>query len=203
MLQTIISGITAYISTSIDYIIILMIIFSKAKTKKDHVSIYFGDLLGTTVLVSGALTMAFVLNFVPQEWLLGFLGLIPIYMGIKLLIQGEKDTDEIVSSSLKKYNLLISTSFITIATCGADNLGIYTPLFVSQNAQQVIITLVVFFIMLNVFFFSGWLFSSIPAVDKILERYGTWISAIVYILLGLFIMIESGTIQYVFHAVVF
>lgn len=199
MLQTVISGITAYISTSIDYIIILMIIFSKAKTKKDHASIYFGDLLGTTVLVSGALLMAFALNFVPQEWILGFLGLIPIYMGIKLLVKGEEDNDEVVSSSLKKYNLLISTAFITIATCGADNLGIYTPLFVSQSFQQVLLTLVVFFIMLNVFFFLGWMFSSIPTVEKVLEKYGTWISAIVYILLGLFIMVESGTIQHILN----
>ena len=38
--------------------------------------------------------LAFVLNYVPEKWILGLLGLIPIYLGIKVAIyddcEGEK-----------------------------------------------------------------------------------------------------------------
>ena len=46
----------------------------------------------TLIVVS--LFFAFVLNYVPEKWILGLLGLIPIYLGIKVAIyddcEGEK-----------------------------------------------------------------------------------------------------------------
>ena len=43
-------------------------------------------------LIVVSLFFAFVLNYVPEKWILGLLGLIPIYLGIKVAIddEGEK-----------------------------------------------------------------------------------------------------------------
>jgi len=195
-LQTaIFTGITAYISTSIDYLIILMVIFGSIN-HKDHWLVYWGDLLGTTVLVITSLIMAFFLGFVPQEWLLGLLGLIPVIMGIRLLIVGESDDDEVVEDQIKKKrNLIINVAVITIATCGADNIGIYVPIFTQATASSLIIILLTFLVMLTLFCYIGYLLIKIPKVADILERYGMYITAIVYIGLGLYIMWESGTFQ--------
>lgn len=80
MLTLIFSGVTAYISTSIDYLVILMLIFCRASSKNERLTVYLGDLLGTSVLVIISLILAFVLHFIPATWLLGILGLIPIIM---------------------------------------------------------------------------------------------------------------------------
>jgi len=196
-LQTaILTGITAYISTSIDYLIILMVIFGSVN-RKERWLVYWGDLLGTSVLVAASLVMAFILGFVPQEWLLGLLGIIPVLMGLRLLISGESDDDEVVESQMKKRrNIIMNVAIITIATCGADNIGIYVPIFAQSTVQTLAVILITFFFMLSLFCYVGYLLIKIPKVAEILERYGMYITAIVYIGLGLYIMFESGTVQH-------
>ena len=196
MQTAILTGITAYISTSIDYLIILMVIFGSVNRKERRL-VYWGDLLGTSVLVAASLVMAFILGFVPQEWLLGLLGIIPVLMGLRLLISGESDDDEVVESQMKKRrNIIMNVAIITIATCGADNIGIYVPIFAQSTVQTLAIILITFFFMLSLFCYVGYLLIKIPKVAEILERYGMYITAIVYIGLGLYIMFESGTVQH-------
>ncbi|MFD1418530.1 cadmium resistance transporter [Companilactobacillus keshanensis] len=198
MLKAILTGVTAYISTSIDYLIILMVIFGSTKPKQKWL-VYFGDILGTSILVISSLIMAFVLGFIPQEWVLGFLGLIPILMGLKLLFFGENDDDDAVENGMnRRSNVIINVALITVATCGADNIGIYVPIFVQSSVSSLIIILITFFFMLTLFCYIGYLLVRIPKVADILEKWGKYITAIVYIGIGLFILIESGTFEHIF-----
>lgn len=174
-----------------------MVIFGSVN-RKERWLVYWGDLLGTSVLVAASLVMAFILGFVPQEWLLGLLGIIPVLMGLRLLISGESDDDEVVESQMKKRrNIIMNVAIITIATCGADNIGIYVPIFAQSTVQTLAVILITFFFMLSLFCYVGYLLIKIPKVAEILERYGMYITAIVYIGLGLYIMFESGTIQHI------
>ena len=69
-------------------------IFARANTRKEYRDIYIGQYLGSVILILVSLFLAFVLNYVPEKWVLGLLGLIPIYLGIKVAIyddcEGEK-----------------------------------------------------------------------------------------------------------------
>lgn len=194
MIKLIFSGATAYISTSIDYLIILMLVFCRTKTRHQRLSVYLGDLLGTGVLVLSAIILAFVLHLIPAEWLLGLLGIIPVFMGLKLLISGEDDSDEVVVKRLAGNRHIVSNvAIITIATCGADNIGIYVPFFVTLTFPKLLIVLLTFLIMLTLFCIAGYLLVKAPVIAKILESNGRWITAIVYILIGIYVMLESGT----------
>ncbi|WP_334330141.1 cadmium resistance transporter [Companilactobacillus sp. HBUAS59699] len=189
MIKTILTGVTAYISTSIDYLIILMIIFGSTKHNQKWL-VYIGDILGTSILVITSLILAFVLGFIPDEWVLGLLGIIPVLMGLKLLFFGEDDDDAEVENSLKKRSsVVLNVAMITIATCGADNIGIYVPIFVQSSLSSLIVILVTFFFMMTLFCYIGYLLVRIPKVAAILERWGRYITAVVYIGLGLFILI--------------
>ena len=92
--QTIISAIGVYISTSIDYLIILIILFAQLSQNKQKWHIYAGQYLGTGLLVGASLVAAYVVNFMPEEWMVGLLGLIPIYLGIRFAIVGEGEEEE-------------------------------------------------------------------------------------------------------------
>lgn len=61
-------------------------IFARAKTRKEYRDIYIGQYLGSIILILVSLFLAYVLNYVPEKWILGLLGLIPIYLGIKVAI---------------------------------------------------------------------------------------------------------------------
>jgi cadmium resistance transport/sequestration family protein len=174
-----------------------MVIFGTVKPHQRHL-VYWGDLLGTSILVAASLFMAFVLKLVPAEWVLGLIGLIPIYMGLKLLIKGEDDDDDAIASRLKQANVVLSVAMITVATCGADNIGVYVPLFAAQTWSSIVIILVTFFVMLSLFCFIGAQLGRLPVIATGLERWGRWITSVVYIGIGCFILIESGTITHFF-----
>src|SRR5699024_11812381 len=56
---------------SSDLLFILLIIFSQSQTKKGIRQIYLGQYLGTGILVAVSLFAAYVLNFIPQDWIIG------------------------------------------------------------------------------------------------------------------------------------
>ena len=128
--QTIISAIGVYISTSIDYLIILIILFAQLSQNKQKWHIYAGQYLGTGLLVGASLVAAYVVNFAPEAWMVRLLGLIPIYLGIRFAIvgEGEEEEEEIIErfEQSKANQLFWTVTLLTIAS-GGDNLGIYIP----------------------------------------------------------------------------
>ncbi|OTP54400.1 hypothetical protein BER47_002595 [Staphylococcus aureus] len=141
-----------YIATAVDLLVILLIFFARAKTRKEYRDIYVGQYLGSIILILVSLFLAFVLNYVPEKWILGLLGLIPIYLGIKVAIyddcEGEKrakkELNEKGLSKLVWYRLQL----FTIASCGADNIGLFVPYFVTLSVTNLLLTLFVFLILI-------------------------------------------------------
>jgi len=196
MYKTILTGVTAYISTGLDYLVILMVIFGRVK-HQDRWLVLIGDFLGTIVLVGSSLALAFFLGFVPAPWLLGLLGLIPIFLGIKLWVQGDDDDEAAIASKVTDPKSLIgSVALITMATCGADNVGIYVPLFTTVATNEIPLILVTFAVMVVIFWELGYRLACLPKVAAVLDRQGRYITVAVYILLGLYILWDNGTVQH-------
>lgn len=197
--QTIISAIGVYISTSIDYLIILIILFAQLSQNKQKWHIYAGQYLGTGLLVGASLVAAYVINFVPEAWMVGLLGLIPIYLGIRFAIvgEGEEEEEEEIIERLeqsKANQLFWTVTLLTIAS-GGDNLGIYIPYFASLDWSQILVALIVFAIGIIIFCELSRVLSSIPLISETIEKYERIIVPLVFIPLGLYIIYESGTIE--------
>ena len=198
--QTIISAIGVYISTSIDYLIVLIILFAQLSQNKQKWHIYAGQYLGTGLLVGVSLVAAYVVNFVPKAWMVGLLGLIPIYLGIRFAIVGEgeeeEEEEEIIErlEQSKANQLFWTVTLLTIAS-GGDNLSIYIPYFASLDWAQTLVALLVFAIGVIIFCKLSQVLSSIPLISETIEKYERIIVPLVFIPLGLYIMYESGTIE--------
>lgn len=197
--QTIISAIGVYISTSIDYLIVLIILFAQLSQNKQKWHIYAGQYLGTGLLVGASLVAAYVVNFVPEAWMVGLLGLIPIYLGIRFAIvgEGEEEEEEEIIERLeqsKANQLFWTVTLLTIAS-GGDNLGIYIPYFASLDWSQTLVVLLVFAIGIIIFCELSRVLSSITLISETIEKYQRIIVPLVFIPLGLYIMYESGTIE--------
>ena len=199
--QTIISAIGVYISTSIDYLIALIILFAQLSQNKQKWHIYAGQYLGTGLLVGVSLVAAYVVNFVPEAWMVGLLGLIPIYLGIRFAIVGEGEEEEEEEEEIierleqsKANQLFWTVTLLTIAS-GGDNLSIYIPYFASLDWAQTLVALLVFAIGVIIFCELSRVLSSIPLISETIGKYKRIIVPLVFILLGLYIMYESGTIE--------
>ena len=198
MLGTIIAGVVTYWSTAIDLLIILMLFFAKVKDKKGVRDIYIGQFLGSGLLILVSLFFAVILHYVPDKRLLGFLGIIPVFLGIKALILGDSDGEKMANEKLKdtnQNNLIKTLIFITIVSCGADNVGLFVPYFISLALPKLLITLIVFLIMIFLLVFIAQKSVSIPIVGTVLEKYSRWFIGIVYIFIGGSVLIENGSIQ--------
>ena len=198
MLRTIIAGVVTYWSTAIDLLIILMLFFAKVKDKKGVRDIYIGQFLGSGLLILVSLFFAVILHYVPDKRLLGFLGIIPVFLGIKALILGDSDGEKMANEKLKdtnQNNLIKTLIFITIVSCGADNVGLFVPYFISLALPKLLITLIVFLIMIFLLVFIAQKSVSIPTVGTVLEKYSRWFIGIVYIFIGGSVLIENGSIQ--------
>ena len=197
MIQTIGTAITLYVATAVDLLVILLIFFARTNTKRQYRDIYIGQYLGSLTLIGISLVLAYVLSFVPEQWMLGLLGLIPIYLGLKVAITGDDDEEEVERQLDQRglSKLARTVTLITIASCGADNIGLFVPYFVTLNIVELVVTLLVFVILIFVLVFTAQKLSNIPGVGEIVERFSRWIMSIVYIGLGVFIVYENQTIQ--------
>lgn len=202
------AGITAFVATNIDDIIILLLFFSQVDIKLRRRHIIFGQYVGFTLLILASLPGFFGGLVVPREWI-GVLGLLPIAIGIKQLVNLRKDlaqvqtvTSELETSSPSNPAVSFISSIVnpqtykvaavTVAN-GGDNISIYIPLFAGNNVVSLGVILGVFFFMVGVWCVIAYCLTRQPTIARILSRYGHAVVPFVLIGLGLFIMYERGT----------
>lgn len=204
-IMSVLSAIGTFIVTNIDDIFVLMLFFTQVE-KARNVQIVLGQYLGFGLLVLLSLLGAFGFTFLPSEWT-GFLGLIPIYLGIRMFFRKEVEDEaaeaieklEDVTSRTTKNRLFgpftAKVAAITFAN-GGDNLGIYIPYFTTQRSTSLIITVVIFLILVAVWCFLGSRLASFPAIVKVLQSYGHLIVPLVFIALGISIMLQGDSFEY-------
>ena len=194
MIQNIVTSIILYSGTAVDLLIILMLFFAKRKSRKDIINIYLGQFLGSASLILLSLLFAFILNYIPSKEILGLLGLIPIFLGLKVLLLGDSDGEAIAKDGLRKdnKNLIFLVAMITFASCGADNIGVFVPYFTTLNLTNLIVTLLTFLVMIYLLVFSAQKLAQVPSVGETLEKYSRWFIAVVYLGLGIYILIENN-----------
>ena len=195
MIQNIVTSIILYSGTAVDLLIILMLFFAKRKSRKDIINIYLGQFLGSVSLIFLSLLFAFVLNYIPSKEILGLLGLIPIFLGLKVLLLGDSDGEAIAKDGLRKdnKNLIFLVAMITFASCGADNIGVFVPYFITLNLTNLIVALLTFLVMIYLLVFSAQKLAQVPSVGETLEKYSRWFIAVVYLGLGMYILIENNS----------
>ena len=195
MIHNVVTSIILYSGTAVDLLIILMLFFAKRKSRKDIINIYLGQFLGSVSLILLSLLFAFVLNYIPSKEILGLLGLIPIFLGLKVLLLGDSDGEAIAKDGLRKdnKNLIFLVAMITFASCGADNIGVFVPYFITLNLANLIVALLTFLVMIYLLVFSAQKLAQVPSVGETLEKYSRWFIAVVYLGLGIYILIENNS----------
>jgi len=217
VISTIITALVSFFSTNVDDIFILMLFFSQVNKEMKVKHIVIGQYLGIGALTAISIAGALGISIIPQEYV-GLLGLVPIYLGIKEYIEYKKeiknnveeevqDTEENIKEkvvlnqenktlvSIKKFisPSILKVAGVTIAN-GGDNIGIYIPVFSSMKLYSILITVIVFLLLTGVWCFIGFKLAENPFVNKNIERYKHIFVPIIFIALGVFIILESGTL---------
>lgn len=204
LLTAIPTGITAFIATNLDDIVLLLLFFSQANALFRRRHIVAGQYLGFTALVLASLPGFFSGLLIPQAWI-GLLGIVPIAIGVSRLLNRDEEGDQFDTNSLQLQettsplaNLLspqaCGVAAITFAN-GGDNIGIYVPLFASCTWESLVAILGVFFSLVSVWCYLAYRLTCVPAIAAALTRYGSQLIPFVLIGLGGMILMESHTLE--------
>lgn len=225
MISTIITAFVSFASTNIDDIFILTLFFSQINNNMKIKHIFIGQYLGIGFLTTISIIGALGVSIIPSEYV-GFLGLVPIYLGVKAYFdykkknKGNKELQNNINTRntefeettymQEKHRLNFARNFInpsvikvfslTLAN-GADNIGIYVPLFTSMNLMGIIVTVIIFMLLIALWCFIALKLSERSLIQKNIEKYKHIFVPIIFICLGVFILKESETISFVFKKV--
>ena len=183
MLTSILTSIIAYISTNIDDIFVLMILLAQTRAKGRMIA---GHFLGVGLLTAISMLGALGLQNLPLKYV-GLLGLVPIFLGIKAWFH--RDDGEVEAKSVG----ILSMAMITLGN-GADNVGVYIPLFTGFSGVERIGAVIVFVCLTALWVFLANTLAEFPKVKSVIEKYKTIAIPVVFIALGVFIILDSGLI---------
>ncbi|MDA3973250.1 cadmium resistance transporter [Enterococcus thailandicus] len=207
MLTTLTTSLISFISTNIDDIFILTILFSQVGKNLSKKDIVLGQYLGVGLLVLFSILASHSLNRIQTEYL-GLLGIIPIFLGIKSwldFVKNKKRTASIEKdSSANKADLTDETLLtsglrphflnVTLLTLGngSNNIGIYVPLFSRYSVIDLVISVLIFIIMIAIWCYFSFKLANLSFIQEELHRHQAFIIPVIFIGLGIYILIDSG-----------
>lgn len=196
-LKTIITASLIYWTTALDLIVIVCMLFCTFQ-RRQHLQIVVGQLIGSILLIMVSLFLALVLHLIPAGWVLGLLGLVPIWFGGRMLLFGE-DEEEGALEALERRparQLVWTVVIITFASCGPDNIGLMTPYFLTLAMRQVCLALIVMLINIGIMVFIAHWIAGWPRINAFIAKYSRWLIGTVYVIVGLMVIWEGGTVQH-------
>jgi cadmium resistance protein CadD (predicted permease) len=186
-------AIVVFASTNIDDIFVLLGFFADSHLHGRNVGI--GQYLGIAALV-GVSIVASLVSLVLAPPLVGLLGVLPILIGVKRLVDLRRDAGEKPRPEETRGGALgqiASIAAVTFAN-GGDNLGVYAPLFATQSAPGIVITVIVFLAMTALWIAMARRLLAQPTIGAFIRRYGRIAVPFVLIGLGLAILYDAGSI---------
>ncbi|WEV54301.1 cadmium resistance transporter [Leuconostocaceae bacterium ESL0723] len=201
MLQTYLTALLSYLGTTADYVVVLLLLFSRYRRGRQVRAIIAGAYLGNAALVLAALLVATVLRQVPAQWVLGLLGLVPMAIGLKNYFsnkgEGEAEAFSDRLAGTGSQQIVWVVVGMTIAACGADNMTLYIPYFTLVASQYLLGIFGIFAVVLTLAIFFSYRLAQVGWVATIFERFGDLIQVLVYVALGIYILFDAGTVQHV------
>lgn len=187
-------ALSTFAITNIDDLFVLVTFFAEASTSSTltPLKIVLGQYIGFTIIIAISM-IGFALAFAVPTQPIGFLGLLPILVGIWRAIDLLIPLEEQQGSEHKKSAALRSVGKVAAVTLmnGGDNVGTYTPLFSQAKRGEIAVYVVVYYIMLGVWCGVAWLIMGQKHLLQLVQKYARWLLPLLYVSLGIFIIINS------------
>ena len=186
-------GVTAFAATNLDDSLMLVLFFGDRSFRARHV--FAGQTLGVGLLVLLGLVGALLALALP-EWAVGLLGLLPIALGVKRLLERHDRPPEVAGSAVSPasgasgWRRAAAVAGVVLVN-GGDNIGVYVPLFATRPPGQTALLLAIFAVMLLVWTFGGYYLARRSPIAAGIRRTAGSIMPWVLIGLGVVILVEA------------
>jgi cadmium resistance protein CadD (predicted permease) len=181
----------AFAATNIDNAVVTVAMIAAAPATRSR-RIAFGQVMGFTLVVIGALAMAALLFEIPTR-VIGLLGLVPLILGVRALL-GLRHAEERSRVARRAVGSGVVAALAVTVGAGGDNLAVYIPLFRVDHLAGTAETLLVFALgelLLTLFVLWAGLH---PRVRTVVTTFGVFAAPILYCAIGLAVLFEAGTL---------
>jgi cadmium resistance protein CadD (predicted permease) len=193
-------AVVLFFSTNVDDLVVLIAFFANSRFRaRDVVA---GQYAGMAVLFIVSVAGALLTLAIPKAYL-GLLGIFPILVGIKKLLELRHDRaegDPTKAVTTGSQGNIASVALVTVAN-GGDNIGVYIPSFAVHSGSQVAMIAVVFVAMTALLCLLAHGMVNHPRLGAPLRRYGHIFAPLVLIALGILIIHDAGSISSLLRAV--
>ncbi|MDF7627597.1 cadmium resistance transporter [Lactobacillaceae bacterium L1_55_11] len=176
-----ITSLIAFVSSNVDDLLLLAVLFAQAKSKKENQNILIGQYVGILLLLLVSYLMATVwvhaINL-PVRWL----GVIPILLAIKQVLPKKGGSQQQLSQVSAGQ-----VALLTIAS-GSDNIGLYVPIIGQQTLVETLLSVGVFILIIPLWWWLGQRLGDAPGLRNLVQRHGSIVVAVIYFLLGLWVL---------------
>lgn len=174
-----------FLSVNLDFFFMLIFLLKKY----DFTKVLIGYLLGNIILLTASFIIGKALAAFLPEWILGILGILPIYMAFH-----DDDDDDKQKKTHKSEIITVLITYLSV--CAGCNLSIFLPVLVGETVTNFLITLGFIGILTIIVVFVIKLVADIPAVSNMMEKHGERLMKICYVLIGLYVFWDSGLISH-------
>jgi cadmium resistance protein CadD (predicted permease) len=180
-------GLVTFAATNIDDLFVLVAFFSDPTYKARHVVL--GQYAGIAGLTGGSMACALLTLAIPRPYV-GLLGLAPIAIGIKKLLERRADGLADAYPRPSRGSTVLSVAAVTVAN-GGDNVAVYVPVFASHTWPQRILLACLFGVLTGVWCMLAHGLVHHRTIGMPLRRYGRHLLPWVLIGLGAWILLSS------------
>ena len=175
-----------FLGVNFDFFFMLLFLLKKYRVSQ----VIIGYIIGVVILLTASYSIGVVLASFLPEWILGILGVLPIYMAIH-------DNDEEQDNDSKK-SPIVTVLLIYLSVCAGCVLAIFLPVMVGESFNNFLIALLIIALLTMVIVFIVKLVADMRVVTGLMDRYGEILMKVCYILIGLYVFWDSGLISHVF-----
>lgn len=189
-------AIALFAATNIDDVFVLIGFFSDRKFCARDIVV--GQYAGITALF-GVSVVASLLSLVIPRAYMGLLGIAPILIGAKKLIEQSRKPDgtEEGLEHHRRYGAYGRTATVALVTManGGDNIGIYTPSLAIRSGHEITVIALVFAVMTALWCaFAHWMVNH-PKLGEPIRRCAYRVVPVVFIGLGVLILYGAGSFR--------
>ncbi|SCB86270.1 cadmium resistance transporter [Weissella bombi] len=174
-----------FLGVNIDFFFMLLFLLKKYNV----VEVLVGYLVGVMLLLVGSYLVGATLGIFLPEWLLGLLGILPIYMAFH-------DNDDDGGPKWRKQPIVM-VLLTYLSVCSGCVLAIFLPILIGKSIRELLLTILTIAVLTVLIIFIIKLLLTTKSIVKLMNRYGEIMMKICYILIGLYVFWDSGLIHHV------
>ena len=194
MAGVIVSAVVSFAATNFDEIFILAVFFSRCESHREERDISIGHFLGMAILTGLSVLASIGWRLLPPQYT-HLLGIFPIVFAVLELIKvirGRIHPELVhhnVNSVLPDIGIALQIMMISLVH-GLDNIGIYAALFVRYDTPYILVTVLVFAIMVEVWCQLAEHLQRFRGLHDFLHKHTFWMVPLIFLYLGVHILMH-------------